>query len=155
MPTAAPTAAAYTNPFDYCRAVGDVDEPDSRYTGEPVPEEIAEALRTATGAAPDAPIDWFTEGAFWRCMDGKVYGCFVGANLPCWSEADTSRTPNEAMTEFCVAQPDAGFIPAAASGHETVYEWRCNNGTPEIVRQVVEVDDRGFAADFWYELSPQ
>jgi len=87
-------------------------------------------------------------------MDGKVYGCFVGANIPCESKANTDRTPSEGAKAFCTEQPNAEFIPAYATGHETVYEWRCNNGTPEIVRQVFNVDARGFVVDFWYQLSP-
>jgi hypothetical protein len=152
--TAVP-AASYTDPFAYCAAVGDMDGPDARYVGEPVPEEIATALRTASGAAPDAPLEMFQQGSAWRCMGGKVYGCFVGANIPCWSNANTDPTPTAAETEFCQAQPNAEIIPAVVTGHETVYEWRCNNGTPEIVRQVFQVDARGYIVDFWYELNPE
>jgi hypothetical protein len=158
LPVAAtPTtpAATYTDPFAYCAAVGDMDEPDARYVGQQVPEEIAKALRTASGSAPDAPLDLFLQGSYWRCMDGQVYGCFVGANIPCWSKANTDRTPTTAETEFCTAQPSADVIPAAVTGHETVYEWRCKDGAPEIVRQVLQVDSRGFVADFWYALSPE
>jgi hypothetical protein len=150
--TSVADAYEYTDPFAYCAAVGDLDQPDARYVGQQVPDVIAKALRKASGAAPDAPLDLFLQGSYWRCMDGKVYGCFVGANIPCWSKANTDRTPTAAETEFCQTQPNAGSIPAAVTGHETVYEWRCNNGTPVIVRQVFQVDSRGFTADFWYEL---
>jgi hypothetical protein len=154
--TATPTvpATTYTDPFAYCGAVGDLDQPDARYVGQQVPEVIAEALRKASGAAPDAPLDLFLQGSSWRCMGGKVYGCFVGANIPCWSKANTDRTPTAAENEFCKTQPNVDSIPAVVTGHETIYEWRCNNGAPEIVRQVLQVDSRGFIADFWYELSP-
>jgi hypothetical protein len=153
-PTPTVPAATYTDPFAYCAAVGDLDQPDARYVGQQVPDVIAKALRKASGAAPDAPLDLFLQGSYWRCMDGKVYGCFVGANIPCWSKANTDRTPTAAETEFCKTQPNADNIPAAVTGHETIYEWRCNNGTPVIVRQVFQVDSRGFVADFWHELSP-
>jgi len=155
VPTPTVPAATYTDPFAYCAAVGDLDQPDARYVGQPVPEEIAKALRTASGSAPDAPLELFLQGSYWRCMDGKVYGCFVGANIPCWSKANTDRTPTTAESEFCKTQPNADSIPAVVTGHETVYEWRCNNGTPEIIRQVLQVDSRGFSADFWYELSSE
>lgn len=153
-PTPTVPAATYTDPFAYCAAVGDLDQTDARYIGQQVPDVIAKALRKASGAAPDAPLDLFLQGSYWRCMGGKVYGCFVGANIPCWSKANTDRTPTAAETEFCKTQPNADSVPAAVTGHETIYEWRCNNGTPEIVRQVLQVDSRGFIADFWYELSP-
>jgi hypothetical protein len=154
-PAATPTPTTYSDPFAYCAAVGDMDQADARYVGEQVPEGIATALRTATGASPDAPLDWFLQGSSWRCMDGKVYGCFVGANIPCWSKANTDRTPTADETDFCQAQPNADVIPAVVTGHETVYEWRCRDGVPEIVRQVLQVDARGFIADFWYELSSE
>ena len=153
-PTATATAATYADPFAYCGIVGDLDKPDARYTGQPVPEAVAVALRKASGAAPDAPLELFTQNSYWRCMGGKVYGCFVGANIPCWDKANTDRTPTAAETDFCKAQPNVDGIPAYVTGHETVYEWRCTQGKPEIVRQVLQVDGRGFAKDFWYELSP-
>ncbi|MER3445858.1 MAG: hypothetical protein C4291_03035 [Candidatus Dadabacteria bacterium] len=40
------------------------------------------------------------------------------------------------------------------TGHETVYEWRCNNGMPEIVRESTQPDARGFLSNIWYEISP-
>jgi len=154
-PTLAPTAtaASYTDPFAYCAVIGDLDKPDARYTGQPMPEALAVALRTASGASADAPLEMFTENSYWRCMGGKVYGCFVGANIPCWDKANVDRTPTAAETDFCKEQPNAEVIPAAVTGHETVYEWRCTKGSPEIVRQVLQVDGRGYVADFWYELS--
>lgn len=151
-PSATPTPTTYTDPYAYCAAVVNMDQPDARYAGETLPEAIVKAIKVASGAAEDAPLDWFTRGSFWRCMDGKVYGCFVGANIPCESKANTDRTPSEGAKQFCTEQPNAEFIPAAATGHETVYEWRCNNGTPEIVRQVLDVDARGYVVNFWYEL---
>jgi hypothetical protein len=41
------------------------------------------------------------------------------------------------------------------TGHDTVYEWRCNNDQPEIVRQFGEADERGFVSNIWYEIAPQ
>ncbi len=156
-PTAVPSptqAATYSDPFAYCAAVGTIDEPDAHYVGPKVPEVIAKGLMKATNASPDAPLDLFIQNSFWRCMDGKVYGCFVGANIPCWSKANTDRAPTAAETEFCKTQPNADSIPAVVTGHETIYEWRCENGVPEIIRQVLKVDSRGFISDFWYEISP-
>lgn len=154
--TPSPAASAtYTDPFAYCAAVRDMDRPDARYVGPDVPESVAQALKEASGAAADAPLAMFVSNSAWRCMNGQVYGCFVGANIPCWSKADTSRTPSAEAQEFCKQQPNADFIPAVATGRETVYTWRCTNGTPEIVEQVFQVDGRGFVVDFWYPLSPK
>jgi hypothetical protein len=153
--TPAPTTATtYTDPFAYCAAVGTIDQPDARYSGPAVPDSVAEALRTASGAAADAPLSIFESNSHWRCMDGKVYGCFVGANIPCEDKADTSRTPTSAENEFCQSQPNADVIPAVVTGRDTVYEWRCTDDQPEIVRQVFEVDAQGYISEFWYVLSP-
>jgi hypothetical protein len=157
-PSATPTPvppATYGDPFAYCSAVVDMDKPDARYVGEALPEAIVQAVKVASGAAADAPLDWFKKGSFWRCMGGKVYGCFVGANIPCESKANTDKTATAEMTAFCKEQPNAEVMPAAVTGHETVYEWRCTNGAPEIVRQVLNVDARGYVVEFWYALSLQ
>ena len=155
-PTAAPTAtqaATFSDPFAYCAAVGTVDEPDARYVGPKMPDVIVKGVMKASGASADAPVELFAKGSFWRCMNGKVYACTVGANLPCTAKADTSRTPTAAETEFCTANPNADVVPAAVTGRETVYEWHCKDGAPEIVRQVFKPDARGFISDFWYALS--
>jgi len=94
-------------------------------------------------------------GSCWRCMNGSVYGCFVGANLPCQAKADTSRTPTQEEKDFCAQNPNADVIPMVVTGRETVYEWRCTNGVPEITRQFDQPDARGFLSRIWYEISPQ
>lgn len=146
--------ASYTDPFAYCAAVGTVDTPGAEYTGPAFPENLALGLQRALNA-PDTPLEVMQNGSTWRCMDGKVVACFVGANLPCEAKADTGETPTQAEIEFCQANPTSDFIPAAVTGRETVYEWRCRDGVPEIVRQVSEVDAQGFHADIWYEISPE
>ncbi len=153
-PSPTPTPATYTDAFAYCRAVGNIDEPDARYSGDAAPAAVVAALKTATGASADMPAELFVKGTYWRCMDDKVYGCFVGANIPCWSKANTDRTPDSGAVDFCKEQPNAEFIPAFAIGHETVYEWRCKDGVPEIVRQMVELDARGYDPNIWYALNP-
>lgn len=150
---AAPVEATYTDPFEYCAGVGTIDEPDERYTGPEMPESVIEGLQSALGldGTPAPPI---VQGSFWRCMDGSVYACTVGANLPCQEKADTSETPTEEMAAFCEEDPDSEFIPAAVTGRATVYSWRCSEGEPQIIEQVFQVDPQGFLADFWYEIEP-
>ncbi len=147
------TPAAYTDPFAYCAAVGTVDVPDARYTGSLVPEAIARGLRNVFNT-PDTSLDVFMKDTFWRCMNGKVYACTVGANLPCESKANTSRVPTRAEKDFCQQNPNADFIPMSVTGHETVYEWRCKSGIPEIVREFTQPDARGFLSNIWYEINP-
>ncbi|MBI3800638.1 MAG: hypothetical protein HY268_27125 [Deltaproteobacteria bacterium] len=156
-PVVASTAAAttsFTDPFAYCAAVGTVDAPDSRYAGPRVPKAIARGLKQAFAAPPTAPLTPFLKNSFWRCMDGKVYACTVGANLPCQEKADTSRTPTSAMAEFCRDNAEADSIPAFVTGRATIYTWRCTGGTPAIVREVTQPDARGFLSTIWYKIPP-
>jgi hypothetical protein len=149
--TAASQGQTYGDPFAYCTAVGTVDEPGTDYTGSAVPESVAQGLRTALNS-PDTPLDVLEQGTSWRCMDGSVYACFVGANLPCDAKAQTDKTPTQAELDYCNQNPDAGYIPAAVTGHETVYEWRCNDGAPEIVQEVFSQDAQGYIAEIWYKI---
>jgi hypothetical protein len=149
-----PAQAKFTDPFAYCACVGTVDVPDARYTGPQVPDSVANALRKALNVSTSEPADLFARGTSWRCMDGKVYGCNVGANIPCTALANTSREPTQPMLDFCSANQNADVIPAVVTGHNGIYDWRCNNGAPEIVKQVFQVDPRGYIRDFWYELKP-
>jgi len=151
-PAATATAASYTDPFAFCQYAGNADTPGPLYTGPKMTEPLANALKKASGAAPDAPLDMFMQASSWRCMDGKVYACFVGANLPCDSKANTDPAPTSAETDFCKANPASDFIPAVVTGHETVFEWRCKGGKPETGKQVWQVDARGYIADIWYAL---
>lgn len=153
--TATTEQSQFSDPFAYCAGVGTIDAPDERYVGDPVPEAVIEGLRKKAEIGDDAPDEWLTEGTVWRCMDGEVWVCFVGANLPCLEKADTSTTPNPEMEDFCSDNPDAEVIPAAVTGRATVYEWRCVDGAPEVVRQIFEPDAQGFLADFWYGLGSE
>jgi hypothetical protein len=36
-----------------------------------------------------------------------------------------------------------------------VYEWKCADGQPQVVRQLFQTDPQEYLADFWYELTPQ
>lgn len=146
-----PAQAQFSDPFQYCAAVGTIDAPDARYIGPAVPGPVIKEMREKAGIAGDAPDDAVAAGTAWRCKDGHVWACFVGANLPC-SKANTSSTPQPEMVGFCRKNPKAGSIPAAVTGHETVYDWRCVDGTPRVARQRFTTDAQGFVSDFWYEL---
>ncbi|MEM7222268.1 MAG: hypothetical protein AAF495_04775 [Pseudomonadota bacterium] len=141
---------SYSDPFAYCAAVGTADKPGAAYTGKPLPDDVAAALRQAIGASPDLPAATMT----WRCMDGQVYGCTVGANLPCDQKADTSRQPSQAVRAFCTAQRDADAVPASVTGRATIYAWRCEYGRPKIAQRIATPDAQGYLADIWYPLSP-
>lgn len=148
-----PPAAIADDPFAYCAAVGAIDTPDARYTGPKLPAAVAQNAIEQGVVSPDMPPD-IQMAMVWRCMNGQVWVCHRGANLPCEEKADTSKTPSAAMEDFCKANPAADVIPAAVTGRATVYEWKCSGGQAEIVRQVFQADPQGYLADFWYQLLP-
>jgi hypothetical protein len=152
-PAATSMPEAYTDPFAYCAAVGTIDAPDATYTGPAVPQSVAQGLQTALNA-PDTPLSMLENGSSWRCMNGDVYACFVGANLPCEAKANTDRTPTQEEIDFCQQNPTSDFIPAVVTGRETVFEWRCRDGAPEIVKQVFQPDAQGFLSEIWYKVNP-
>ncbi|MBA3532007.1 MAG: hypothetical protein H0T73_08825 [Ardenticatenales bacterium] len=150
--TTVPQATTFTDPFAYCAEVGTIDEPDARFAGgDELPEAIRQGLLDLGLVSADAPPE-ILAGGVWRCREGKVVVCHVGANLPCLGKADSSETPSEPLKEFCAENTDADVVPAVVTGRETIYEWRCTDGAPEIGRAVFTVDDQGFISDFWYEL---
>jgi hypothetical protein len=140
------------DPFAYCASVGTIDAPDARYTGDKLPDSLLVGMKKVMGFANFMPHEEIARGTSWRCMDGKVYACYVGANLPCAAKADESRVPAPALEEFCRYQKDANVIPAAVTGRETIYAWRCRDRVPEIVREVTRADARGFLANIWEEI---
>ncbi len=153
--TTAATLASFTDPFAYCASVGTIDTPDARYTGTPVPDAIINGFKQAAGLTSSTePIDQLRKSTIWRCMDGKVYVCNFGANLPCDSKADTSQTPSFAIADYCNHNPDSDFIPLAVVGHNSIYSWHCNGHNPEIREQVDQADTQGYLRRIWYALTP-
>jgi len=61
-------------------------------------------------SGPDGEF-WQTQAQY-RCMNGKVMVCFVGANLPCTKM--NSKRENPDADVFCRDNPDAGSVPAYA-----------------------------------------
>ncbi len=147
--------STYTDPFAYCAAVGTIDAPDARYTGPQVPDAVVQGLEAALQRPADTAPGELRTGSSWRCMDGNVYACWVGANLPCQEKANTSQTPTADMTNYCQANPNADGIPGYVTSSATVYTWSCKNGVATPGRQFWQVDVRGFIANIWYALSPQ
>ncbi|MGH8274857.1 MAG: hypothetical protein ACRES9_11520 [Gammaproteobacteria bacterium] len=150
---AAGAARTYTSPFTYCRAVGTIDSPDSRYSGPNPPPVVIAGLIKAFGAPPSATsTQAFTHGTYWRCMGDAVYACNVGANLPCAAKANTGREPTAGEKKYCAANHDATFIPMYVTGHNTIYDWRCEKTEPVAGKRLSKVDKRGFLANIWYRI---
>ena len=118
-----------------------------------LPDVIVQGMIAQDLISADAP-EAIQQAAQWRCMDGNVWVCVVGANLPCGEKADLSDTPTDAMTEFCQANANADAIPASVTGRATVYSWKCDGETPTVIEQLFTADAQGYLAEFWTELTP-
>ncbi|MCK9486683.1 MAG: hypothetical protein M0R73_08275 [Dehalococcoidia bacterium] len=147
-PTAT-AAAEYESPFAYCGQTGSVDNPGAPYVGPEHPPEVFRVLADLMGLPSDAPERTVTPEFEWRCMDGFVYACTYGANLPC-GKADLSSRPTREMVEFCSRELDGTPLPGSLVGHQTIYGWLCRGDTPATTHQKYQVDARGFVVSFWH-----
>jgi hypothetical protein len=137
------TATHAETPTGTCKRIGTTDNL------APITEALVPAVNQAFGT--QLPIPEAIATTVFRCADRRVMVCTTGANLPC-GKANTRRTPNTGMAQWCHDNSNAEFIPAVATGHDTIYAWRCHGGTPRIVRQTLHVDPRGFVAEYWQPL---
>ncbi|HXC28405.1 MAG TPA: hypothetical protein VNV38_10665 [Stellaceae bacterium] len=136
----------YSNVFDYCTAIGAIDQFDARFTGVLPESKAANLFKIEPGA--------LHEGAFaWRCMNRAVWVC-AQLNSPICGKTDISRAPTPAMSEYCKLDPD-GPIPAVVMGHDhpAAYDWVCHKGVPTIARQLFAPDPRGYPPDLWKQLN--
>ena len=139
-------AAAAASPFALCRKLGT----DDRL--RPLPAALVPAATRLFGLSA-MPPEQIERATFFRCMDRQVLLCTVGANLPC-GKADTRRRLPGAVA-WCAEHPVADAIPMSATGHATVYSWRCDGGKPIASGRAAPVDRRGFIALFWKRARPE
>jgi hypothetical protein len=114
----------------------------------PVP--VPKAFEADVAKTFDIPIEMVRDGAFVRCAGTRLLACAVGANLNC-GKANASRSLPGAR-EFCFANPDADNIPMAATGHDTIYTWRCVGRHAVAGKTVLAVDRDGYDAGNWKEV---
>jgi hypothetical protein len=86
----------------------------------------------------------------YRCAGGKVMLCNEGANLPCGKANPSNSLPD--ATAWCKDSPNSDFIPMAATGHDTIYTWRCRDGIATPGAPVSKVDSHGFFVEYWKAL---
>jgi hypothetical protein len=142
-----PAGAIAINPFAYCAKVGSIDA--SVDGASHLPATLIPSLRAVLGLTADAPLQ--LDGARWRCMDGAVYVCVAGANIPCYSKADLAAR-NRGAEHFCHRNHDAAVVPAYATGHASLYEWRCVAGKALRGKALGQIDRRGYRIDFWHRV---
>jgi hypothetical protein len=137
--------AAETGPAAQCAHAGDDD------TVRPYDPALREGVLAAYAHLfPRARVlseQQLQAGAHIRCMNGRLLACFTGANLPC-GKMNASRD-NQSATAFCATQPDAQVVPAFATGHDSAYLYRCEEGRAEVSGETFLLDGRGFAAELW------
>jgi hypothetical protein len=139
---------AFESPFAFCTRVVTDDRLGRSHGASGAALEVLEPyLHDALGLPHDASLP--PNEIFWRCMDGKVYVCARGANIPCDSKADRSKV-NRGATTYCRGNPNAVEVPAYATGHRTVYRWKCAEGRAERGPIVSATDRRGFRTDIWH-----
>jgi len=138
-----PPSARAETPAAICARIGTDD------VVRPIPQGPVPAVNRMFGTAMPTRVVMST--TVFRCAGGHVLVCTVGANLPC-GRANTSRMPGPGSVDWCRDHPDATSIPAVATGHDTIFTWRCRSGTPLIDRQAREVDTRGFVSQYWKRL---
>lgn len=146
-PTVALSGTAIHDPFAYCSHIGTRDKPAGG--ASPVPIALAPYLASALGLSANARIS--QESYYWRCMNGAVYVCAIGANIPCYAKADR-RKRNIGAEKYCQENREASVIPAYATGHEGIYDWSCSLGTAVRGKRIVELDSRGYRTDIWHRV---
>jgi hypothetical protein len=140
-------ASATGDPFAYCLAIGSVDTPASG--SSPVPMALKPFLSRALGLS--AGRDVRLESYYWRCMNGMVFVCAIGANIPCGAKADLAKR-NLGADKYCQDNPGATFVPAYATGHETLFAWSCSLGHAMPGKRIAKLDPRGYRIDIWHKV---
>jgi hypothetical protein len=135
------TPAVVGSPRAYCARVGNDDE--LRSSPPSLTSAIKRLFDIAGNNVPTA--------AYYRCAEGHVLVCWVGANLPC-GKANTAKEL-AAVTQWCATHPNSDFIPMVVTGHDTLYSWRCAGGTAQAGAPVGKLDARGFFAEYWQRVN--
>jgi hypothetical protein len=141
-------AAVTDDPFAYCARIGSIDKPNGG--NSPVPPALLPYLRPTLGLSSEAPLT--PETFYWRCMDRAVYICATGANIRCDIKADRAKR-NSGADSYCRENRDAVFVPAYASGHDTIYEWSCAAGLAVRGKRTSQTDHRAYRTDIWHRVS--
>ena len=71
-------------------------------------------------AVSDAEV---RDSTSFRCMSGEIWLCNYGANLVC-DKANVSRE-SAGATASCKENLGSDSVPMAATGHDTIYSWKC------------------------------
>jgi hypothetical protein len=115
-------------------------------TTRPIPPALVPAAVRLFGLEA-MPREQVGRSTLYRCAEGRVLLCNLGANLPC-DKANTSRDL-PAATAWCAENPGSDFIPMYVTGHNTIYRWRCEGRRAITIGAPLDTDRQGFIAQFW------
>ena len=93
------------------------------------------------------PAGQVRRSTLYRCAEGRILICNLGANLPC-GKANASRDLRAADT-WCSGNPGSDFIPMYITGHDRIYRWRCDGAKAATSGEPLAVDRRGFISQYW------
>jgi hypothetical protein len=115
-------------------------------TTRPIPQSLVpEAVRLfGLEAMPEEQV---MRSTLYRCAQGRVLLCNLGANLPC-DKANTSHDL-PAADNWCAENQGSDFIPMYVTGHDTVYRWRCDGAKAATVGEPLQLDGQGFISRLW------
>jgi hypothetical protein len=148
-PSQARDAAMKEGLFQHCVSVRDDDK--VRGYESSLREPTIKAFKKMFPNAREEPNpSSFEMQARYRCMDGKIMVCFIGANLPC-AKIVTARD-NPGADAFCKKASNGDAVPAYATGHDSAYSFKCRDGSAVVDRETWQLDKRGFAAKIWTAL---
>ena len=135
-----------------CAAAVDDDEvrPYTPALHRALADAFADSYADVSVKRDAAPDERALRSAVWRCMDRHLVGCLIGAGRPCGKMSTMRRNPG--ADGFCRAHPGGEAAPPAASGDDSIYEWRCAGGLAVIARTAYRLDARGFALGSWRRL---
>ncbi len=90
-------------------------------------------------------------GNTWRCMDGKVMVCNLGASgAACEATSRFDARRRRAFVQFCMENPDSNYIAEAVS-RGLASTWRCD-GTKPVQMTTTPVDKLGYYKGSWHPL---
>jgi hypothetical protein len=128
------------SPQKLCRASATDDEP------RPIPQALVPAAVRLFGLE-GMQAEQVERTTLYRCVDGRILVCNLGANLPC-GKANTSRDLPE-TDAWCAENQGSDSIPMYVTGHDTIYRWRCDGRKAATSGEPLAVDPRGFIARLW------
>lgn len=139
-----PPPRTFSDPAAYCAANPMIDQPANPYTGQPVPAWVASAAAPAGRAAAGSAVAW-------RCVSGRVLACYDAVGRGDCTQLDPATIPAEELVQYCSGKRNAKVSESVI--RHTVPVWGCRKGKPEITGYRPGVDARGYAGEFWRDVT--